>query len=398
MKILIIHCAYQFKGGECTVVEEEMKLLQAAGNSVKLLRFSNQGGTAFKLLQLPFNITSYRKAGKILHEFKPDIVHLHNTHFAASPSVIYAVKSKRVPLVVTLHNFRLLCPSATLFFDGHIFLDSLHQNFNWSAIRKGVYQNSKLLTFWLSFSTWLHRHLKTWQLPDKYIVLSAHAKSLFQNSTLKLKIDRLVIKPNFTSQPALHASSPQDHFLFIGRLSKEKGIELLLETFSKLPYTLKIAGEGPYKDEVMSYCKRYSNIVYTGTLSRESINIELQSCTALVFPSIWYEGMPLTIIEAFACGVPVIASKLGAMEDMIMHENNGLHFDPLTENSLSVQVKKWVNLDDKEKKNYRENALKTYRRHYTPERNAEQLLAIYNSVVPAKKEVVADYEMLTFKF
>lgn len=382
MKILIIHCVYQYQGGEYTVVQEEMKLLQSIGNAIKLLQFTNKGNKFLKLLQLPFNIPSYIKTIKTLKLFRPDVVHIHNLHFGGSASVIYAIKRKKIPLIITLHNFRLLCPSATLFFNGKVFLDSLNQKFYWSAIKKGVYKNSSALTFWLSVSMRFHQWLKTWKKPDKYIVLSRHSKELFLHSRLGIEERQLVIKPNFILPPVLKKTFRNDHFLFIGRLSDEKGIDILLETFSKLnQYSLMIAGEGPLKKKVAEYTRKCLNIDYLGVLNIKRIHAELQKCSALVFPSIWYEGMPLTIIESFACGTPVIASKLGAMQNMIKDGYNGLHFDPEDKNDLELQLKKWMLLSEEERSVFRANALETYRQNYTPEKNAEQLVAIYNSVI-----------------
>lgn len=384
MKILIIHTEYKYKGGESTVVEEEVKLLESAGHNVKLLKFFNNENQLLSLVQLPFNTAAYFKTCKALKNFQPAIVHIHNLHFAGSNAIIYAVKSKGVPMVMTIHNFRLLCPSGTLFHKGKPFHNSLDENFCWTAVRKGVYQNSKLITFWLATSMWLHQKLRTWQIPDKLIFLSKHSKALFNNPKLHLEKKQFIIKPNFTAQPLLNKVVRKDHFLFVGRLSNEKGVELLLYTFSQLDATIKIAGDGLLKELVIKYATKFKNIEYLGLLSKNEIFNQLQSCTALVFPSIWLEGMPLTIIESFACGTPVIASNLGAMATMIVDGYNGLHFDvgdqPI--NSLSTQIKKWVALSINEKTVYRLNSYNTYLQEYTPENNVQQLTAIYNSVIP----------------
>ena len=165
MKVLIVHTSYKYKGGEDIVVQEEAKLLTSYGCEVEVLLFSNEGNTLLKLLQLTFNISAYLKTIEKINLFKPDVVHIHNLHFAASPSVIYAVKKCRIPIVLTLHNFRLLCPSATLFFNGKLFTDSLRQSFPVNAIRKGVYRNA-IITFWLSFSIKLHQWLGTSRMPS----------------------------------------------------------------------------------------------------------------------------------------------------------------------------------------------------------------------------------------
>ena len=129
MKILLIHTLYKEKGGEDVVVENERRLLKQNGYEVEVLYFTNAGNTAFNLLMLPFNVAAYRKVSRKMAAFQPDLVHLHNLHFAASPSVIWAVKRKKIPVVKTLHNYRLLCPSGTLFHNNNLYYNSLYTSF-----------------------------------------------------------------------------------------------------------------------------------------------------------------------------------------------------------------------------------------------------------------------------
>lgn len=381
MRVLIVHCAYQFKGGEDTVVGEESTLLRNAGVTVEILPFSNEGSAPAKVLQLPFNWSAYRKTRKAIAAFCPDVVHIHNLHFAASPSVLYAAKHAGVPFVCTLHNYRLLCPSAILFHNGQPFLDSLERNFPWKAVRKGVYKNSKALTFWMAFSMQVHHWLGTWHMPAKYIALSGHASKIFQNSRLNLPAAQIVVKPNFCSLPLLTPQERGDDFLFVGRLSVEKGIPLLLQVFTKTNHRLIIAGDGPMKEEVIRTTQAHANITYVGSLKKEDLMRLMQQCTALVFPSIWYEGMPLTIIEAFACGLPVLATKLGAMEYMVTPGEDGLLFEAGNAQEVRAVLDEWQSFTPTEKSVFGLHARATYERWYTPEKNLQQLLAIYADVM-----------------
>ena len=380
MKVLVIHTQYQYKGGEDTVVAEEIKLLQTAGVEVELLAFDNHKNALLKLLQLPFNLQSYSKTKSKLTAFRPDIVHIHNLHFGGSASVIYAIKRSKIPFVITVHNFRLLCPSGTLFYNGQLFLDSLQQNFPWKAVKLGVYKNSTLITFWLGLSMFIHRKMETWKMPNRYIVLSEHAKQLFQTSQLGLSEKQIVIKPNFVSVPIQEEKQRLDEFLYVGRLSEEKGLMLLLSVFSSSPYKIKIAGDGPLKDEVQRYSLQYPNIEFLGILNKDEVYTLMQTCSALVFPSVWFEGMPLTIIEAFAQGLPVLASKLGAMETMVVPEYNGLLFEP-KEAGLKSCLENWANFSKKQKHQYELNARKEYEDFYTAGQNLKQLLTIYTEVI-----------------
>jgi len=376
MRILILHCSYQFKGGEDTVVDEEIKLLTSVGHEVELLLFSNTGNELFKVLQLPFNVGSYRKTVSAIKRFRPHVVHIHNLHFAASPSVIYAIRKCKVPFVNTLHNYRLLCPSGTLFHQDTLFLDSLKQDFPWSAVKKGVYKNSVLLTFWLAFSMKLHHWLGTWKLCNRYIVLTDYAQKILLESNLRLQKDQVTIKPNFCAAAKVSNAAFSDHFLYIGRLSVEKGIRLLLNTFSTLPHEIRIAGDGPLKNEVIEFSRRFSNIKFLGSLDKNEVYQQLQLSSALVFPSIWFEGMPLIIIEAFSSGTPVIASKLGAMGSMIIPNYNGLHFEAENDKELARKINEWIALSEEEKQTLRKNAIATYNEFYSLKTNAQQLMTI----------------------
>lgn len=385
MRILVIHCAYKLRSGEDIVVEQEVKLLRSNGNEVELLLFNNDGSQLLKLLQLPFNISSYKKTIQKIEEFKPEAVHIHNLHFAGSASVLYAVKHCKVPMVATLHNFRWLCPAAILFVDGNLFLHSVHQPFPYSAVKKKVFRNSYILTFWMALSMKLHSMLGTHNLPDKLIFLTEHARDVFRNSHLKIKKLKTVVKPNFVAPPVLYNVKKKDNFLYVGRLSEDKGVMLVLDTFAASNLTIHIAGDGPLKETVKAYRDKYPNIHYLGLLTSQQVHAAMEAATALVFPSIWYEGMPLTIIEAFARYLPVIASDLGAMHSMIDSGFNGLHFEPANKVSFQKAIYEWYNTPEETKEWYSINARSTYERLYSPEANVEQLMSIYHSVINTKE-------------
>jgi glycosyltransferase involved in cell wall biosynthesis len=200
MKILILHTSYRFKGGEDSVVESEKNLLQSNGNEVFTLIFDNPVNSVKALaifLIMLFNPISYFKVIKAIKRFQPDVIHIHNWHFAASPAVFWAAYTKKVPIVHTLHNYRLLCPSGILFYQRKLFLDSLQQRFPWKAINKKVYRNSLLQTFWLAFVVWFHKKIGTWNKVDKYIVLSSFGKNIFASSNPAVFAKKTVVKPNF---------------------------------------------------------------------------------------------------------------------------------------------------------------------------------------------------------
>ncbi len=386
MKILVIHTHYQLHGGEDTVVKQEMKLLKQH-HIVEVLCFQNQAGWqgALQFLCSIWNIGSAKTVRKKIQEFKPDVVHVHNWHFAIGPMVFREINRFGIPIVHTVHNYRLLCPSAILLHKGNLFTNSLRESFPWKAVRNKVYRSSAAQTFWLAFVVWFHKKIGTWKKIDRYVCLTPFAVELFQESKFGISKDRFVVKPNFTGAVKVpHCIERETHFLFIGRLSEEKGIEILLNAFKGSPFLLKIAGDGPLKELVLNTIKQSSNISYLGNLTSAKVTEELQKTQALIFPSVWYETFGLVNIEAFANETPVLASKIGAPKSLIIDGYNGFHFEPGDVDNLKAIVAKFNALSISEKKRMGLNAFQNYKSHYSPEMQQGYFDAIYNNVL--KKE------------
>jgi glycosyltransferase involved in cell wall biosynthesis len=381
MKIAFIHTYYREKGGEDAVVFNEMTLLKNAGHKVELLKFENPTSrlkAIFDLLLLPFNVLSFFKTLNHLRRFQPDIVHIHNWHFAASPAVIVACQLLKIPTVLTLHNFRLLCPSATLFYDGQVYLQSITAKFPWDAVRKGVYRNSSLQTFCLAFTVFLHGKIGTWKKVNAYIVFSEFAKNIFAQSKLGIPEDRFMIKVNAIPEPINGQERERgDHFLYVGRLVPEKGVEVLLDAFAKTDLPLLIYGAGPLEQKVKEFTKTHQNISYGGAIPQSEVYENMRRCSMLVFPSIWYEGMPITLVEAFASGTPVLASNLGAMATMVADHFDGLHFEAGNSADLAAKLAYWQQLSVDDKKQFSQNARASFDQNYTLAANLASLESIY---------------------
>jgi glycosyltransferase involved in cell wall biosynthesis len=286
MKILVIHTRYRQKGGECIAAQQEIELLKK-NYTVESLFFNNKKGFAgmLQFLVSIWNLKSAKVVKQKIKTFKPDVVHIHNWHFASGPIIIRAIKKQGIPLVLTLHNYRLLCPSSTFLHNNKLYLNSLNKNFPWEAVSLKVYRNSYFLTFWLAFIIWFHKKIGTWNLVDQYICLTEYSVELFKNSRLGIDNKRFVVKPNFTTISTTKVTKEREnHFLYIGRLSEEKGINILLDTFKYSNYELKIIGDGPLVNNVNQACKENDKITYLGTLTQDEVAIELQKAKALVFP------------------------------------------------------------------------------------------------------------------
>ena len=382
MKILYIHTRYFEKGGEDVVYQNEKQLMEASGNETKTLLFDNRKYSAVKFILLLFNPFSFVKVYRTISKFNPQIIHVHNWYFGASPSVFIAAKIKRVPIVLTLHNFRILCPSAVFLADNKIYTHSINRTFPIQAILKKVNKNSFFFTFWLLLSTRLNHILGTWSGIDKFICLTDYSKNILAESYLKINKNKIIVKPNSVEEVFRDLSIRRHHhFLYVGRLTEAKGLLLILETFKNSPYSLHIIGEGPLKPYVEKTCKENSNIKYFNFQNKQEINIAMQKCSAVIFPSICFEPFGLVIIEAFSCSTPVIASNLGGPADLVTNGINGLHFTADSTKDLKLKLAHWVNLNSEQKSEYASNAYTTYRNNFTPKNNSYQLNTIYRSLV-----------------
>lgn len=382
MKILYIHTRYLEKGGEDVVYINEKKLMESAGNKTESVLFSNRKYTALKFFLLLFNPFSFFKVYRAITKFKPDIIHVHNWYFSASPSIFIAARLKRVPIVLTVHNFRILCPSAVLLSDNKIYKHSINRPFPLQPVFRKVNRNSYLLTFWLLLSTRLNYLMGTWQAIDKFICLTDDSKKILIKSYLNIKENHLVVKPNFVeATPLNNLLQRQDYFLYVGRLTEAKGLLVLINAIKNSAYSLHIIGDGPLKTFVEETCKAHKNIKYFYSQNKEEIIKAMQKSTAVIFPSICHEPFGLVIIEAFSCATPVIASNLGGPGDLVKDGFNGLHFIAGSTNDLAIKIKQFIQLLPAEKTAYSCNAYACYKNKYTPDNNLHQLTSIYGSLL-----------------
>ncbi len=393
MKILLVHNLYKQAGGEDSVFRAERDLLRNQGHKVEELLYDNSVIRSFtdKLrsgLKALYNPTSAQDITGKIRDFQPDVMHVHNFLPLVSPSIFFAAKRGNVPVVLTLHNYRLICPSATLFYDGQIYEKSIHSFFPWDAIWKGVYRNSRIQTAVVASMTAIHSVLGTWRNKiDCYIMLSQFAKDKIQSSNLSIPAGKVMVKSNFTADCGEGKAKRHKYFLFIGRLTEEKGIRTVLAAANLNNFKVVIVGDGPLRGLVENSCSLNTNLFYAGFQSKEIVIKYLKECWALIFPSIWYEGFPVTIVEAFSTGTPVIASDLGSMHEIIQHEENGLHVTPGDEHDLNLKMRQLYK-DELLHKKLSRNARLKYLTVYTPENNYYQLMRIYKKAISSHSKQV----------
>lgn len=391
MKILVVHNHYQQPGGEDTTVEQESALLRDAGHIIIEYRRSNQEVSAFNPLQkatLPLRAIwasdSYRDLRDLLRREKPDIAHFHNMHFMISPAAYYACHDAGVPVVQTIQNYRLFCPAATFFRDGHVCEDCLGKTPPLPGVIHRCYRGSRAQTAMVAATLTFHRWRRTWlDRVDRYIAPTAFVQEKLIEGGLPA--EKIVVKPNFVYPDPGCGDGGGDYVLYVGRLSPEKGIETLLTAWErlaqKIPFTLKIVGDGPLAAQVADSTQRTAGIEWLGQQPKDRVLALMKEAQALLFPSIWYEAFPLVIVEAFATGLPVIASNMGSMAALVDPGRTGLHLTPGDADDLAAKIE-WIAAHPAESAAIRRQARAEFEAKYTAARNYELLIEIYESARP----------------
>ena len=386
MRIIVIHNRYRYQGGEDAVFHAEVRLLLERGHEVHELIFSNKNipDSFDKYLQGIrglYNVSSALTLQKLIKEYKPDLTHVHNFFPLASPSVFYTAKKFNIPVVVTLHNFRLVCPSGTLYHNGSIYEENVGKIIPWRGILKGVYRNSKIETLGLAGITTLHNLIGTWRNKvDRFIVLTEFAQRKFADSALRVNPHQFVVKPNFVEDFGAGVDAREKFFVLVGRLSVEKGIHVVLKALAIERFKLVVIGDGPLKDDVVSVANTNPHVIYLGFKEKDVIVHYLKRCTALLLPSVCYEGFPISLLESFATGTPAIVSRLGPLAEIVQDNENGLHFDPGNAEDLVNKVL-LISKDTMLARRLGENARRTYLNNFTPEKNYQKLMDIYRQLV-----------------
>lgn len=336
--ILIVHNYYQIPGGEDTVVANEKKMLEEHGYNVVFYSKNNadlKTMSKFKKLFLPintiFNFSTNWEIRKIIKKEKIDVVHVHNVLNLISPSVYYAARKCRVPVVQTIHNFRLLCPGATFFRDGHICEECVRKGLH-CAVKHKCYRNSKIQTLACVMSTRFHRFTGIYKKIN-YICLTEFNKEKLL-SLKQIKKEQIFVKPNFviSTQDVMTFQERNDQYIYAGRLDKLKGIPILLEAWkimgSEAP-KLMICGVGEMEDLCREYIEKYHiNAEMKGFVPNEEVKKLIGQSRGLILPTQWYEGFPMSMVESFSVGTPVFCSDLGNAGSIVKEGVNGYKFAP----------------------------------------------------------------------
>lgn len=377
-KILIVHNAYQQRGGEDSVVDSEITLLRSHGHEVATYFRNNDDIASMPAVKVAvqtlWSSTTVTELTALINVFKPDVIHVHNTLPLISPAVYWAANRAGVPIVQTLHNFRLNCISALYLRDNKICEDCVG-HLPWRGVKHKCYRDSTAASTVLAGMLTVHRVLGTYKNKvSRYIALNDFCRNKFIQGGLPAEL--ITVKPNFVDAP-LPLDLPRHGILFVGRLSVEKGIESLAKAANLLSDPqLRVVGDGA-QAVLLDNIKGVSKV---GLLPSDKVRQEMNSALALVIPSIWYENFPRTIVEAFAAGLPVIASRIGALADIITDGETGLLFDPGNAQDLADKMA-WALNHPEQMAIMGQKARAVYEEKYTSEQNYMQLIDIYKSVI-----------------
>jgi len=384
----MVHNYYQQRGGEDESTDQEFRLLSRFGHEVQLFSRHNDDINTYSLAQKSllyfepsWSNSSYNQILDEIHQFRPDIVHVQNFFALISPAVFYACSKNEIPVVFTLRDYRLLCPIGWFFRDGKVCEDCLSGSL-WKGIFHKCYHKSALQTSSIALLLKSHRIIGTWHKNiNKFIALTEFSRMKFIEGGLPS--EQIVVRPNFLEQDPGIGEKTQSYFIFIGRLSIEKGLDVLLNAWKLLPNVeLKIIGDGPLRgwvDEFIVY-NQLENVEVLGFQRIEDVLILLKSASCLVMPSKWYETFGRTIIEAYATATPVISSKLGAMADIVIDHETGLFFAPGDALDLVEKVNYAIN-HPLELERWGKNAREEYESQYSDSIAYDRILDIYNSVL-----------------
>lgn len=382
-KILIVHNYYQKPGGEDTVVKNEKRLLEEHGHEVELYTRNNnelKEMSGIRKLLFPFlivfNCRTYREIRKLIKEKRIDIVHVHNTLSLISPSVYYAAKSCRVPAVQTIHNFRLLCPGAVFYREGHVCEDCLKHGLG-CAVKNRCYRGSRVQTLACVINTKIHRMTGIYRYLN-YICLTEFTR----NKLLCLKgidSEKVYIKPNFTYGCG-EREQIEDYYIFVGRIEEIKGAEMLVEAFKAMPYRkLKMVGSGELDGKIADRLKTegINNIEMVGYQPGEIVRGLIERAKGLIMCSQCYETFGMVIAEAYSVGTPAIVGDIGNMRELVEPGKTGERFTYNLPESLVEAIDRFEAGD---MESYRRNAYDFYRNNLSPEVNYRELMMIYKTV------------------
>lgn len=386
-RVLQVHTRYRQPGGEDLVVEAERQLLEEAGVEVRQVIFDNSdlreseslAGDLKLAASAIWSRSAARRVRTAIVAGRPDVVHVHNTFSAASPSIYAAAGYAGVPVVQTLHNYRLVCPAAVAFRDGRACTDCVALPIAVPAVVHACVRGSRAQSAVAAATLAVHRALGTYDRRIRlYLALTEFQRELLVRGGFPAR--RIRVIPNFLEPDPGEGTGARSGVLYIGRLSVEKGIATMVATAAEVPGTIRVAGDGPLAPSVRDAPP--GSITFLGRLERARVQAEVRRALAVVLPSTWFEGFPLVVLEAYAAGTPIIASRIGSLAEIIEDRETGLLVRPGDASDLAAGIR-WAIDHPAEMHQMGINARQRYEARFRGAAHLEALHEAYAAVAGA---------------
>jgi glycosyltransferase involved in cell wall biosynthesis len=384
MRVLHVHNFYQLPGGEDQCFASTGQLLEGSGHEVIPFTVHNDAvATAGKVATARaavWNGAIYGQLRRLIQTTRPDVAHFENTFPLVSPAAYYACHAERVPVFQMLHNFRIVCPSAIFYRDGHVCEDCLGKRVPWPGVGHGCYRGSRVGSAVVAMMVTLHRAVGTWNKEvDAYGAPNSFVHAKFIEAGFDPKT--IHVHPYFLSSNPEPGDGLGGYALFAGRLTPEKGIRTLLSAWQEVgpDLPLKILGDGPEAKSVAEMASRYPWIQWLGWRPVEEVQALVGSAKFAIIPSVWYETFNRMHLDAFAKGTPVVGSNLGSMQAIIDQGRTGLLFRPDDPADLVRQVRSLLGLSPEAYGRMRAAARQAFEDHYTAKVSHDRLMRIYRT-------------------
>jgi glycosyltransferase involved in cell wall biosynthesis len=384
MKILAVHNRYRLRGGEDECHDAKVRLLASRGHHVRELVFDNSliadGNRLGLALSTCWNRASYSRLTDAASNWRPDIIDIDNFFPLGSPSIHYAARRLKIPTVQTLHNYRLLCPAATLFRNGTVCEQCIGRRAPWPGFVHRCYRGSAGASAAVTAMVCAHNALGTWQSKvTLFVALTEFARRKFIQGGLPP--ERITVKPNFVENDRGPGAGDGDYALYAGRLSAEKGIDGLLLAWPRGGTGhLIIAGDGPLAPLVQRTAENFNNVTFVGRKPLSEIHELMARARVLLVPSVCYEGLPGVIIESFCQGTPVIANRLGSMSELIRDGETGWLVEPNNPDAFATAIREALS-EPARTGAMRAACRATFEARYTAEANYGYLMDIYKRAI-----------------
>lgn len=383
LRVLMAHAYFRQRGGEDRSFESEARLLAEHGHDVRTFVRDNRSlsldSVADRVGAVRDAVWSRKVASELsaeLSQFRPDVVHVQNFFPSLSPSVIAAAADAGIPVIYSLRDYRLACPMGQFFRDGQVCEDCVGSSLSLPGIRHGCYRGSRSLTGVVASMSAVAKARGVWDDVTTFVALSVFAKRKFVE--IGLPAEKITVKPNFVLPDPGARTGSRDHLLYVGRLSPEKGVLELFEALRGAPAVpLEVMGEGPLEDELRHRARAYGlSVRFRGFHAASDVFDAMGRARAVLVPSRWYETFGRVVVEAYACATPVIATRIGALEELILDGETGFSVPPEDPGALASAIRTLWD-DPAVAHAMGRRARSEFERKFTADVNYEQLVDIY---------------------